>query len=103
MRVLVTARPQFPLPPEHVPALMDGFAAWRDRHRAKMETFYFFAGGGGGGAIANVADEAELNQMMLEWPLLPFSAMTYEPILDGDVALQQWRTMMQQMGSDRPG
>ena len=39
----------------------------------------FFAGGGGGGGILNVADEAELNQMMVEYPFGPYNQMTFRP------------------------
>jgi hypothetical protein len=99
MRVLITARPQFPVPPEQIGMLMQGFAAWRERHRSKMEAFYFFAGGGGGGGILNVADEAELNQMMLEWPFFQYSDLTYQPIIDGDVALQQWQAALAALGA----
>jgi hypothetical protein len=35
MKVLVTARPQFPIPPEQMGALTEGFAAWRERYRSK--------------------------------------------------------------------
>lgn len=100
MRVLVIARPQFPLPPDQAVGLFQGFAAWRERYRDRMETFFFFAGGGGGGGILNVTDEAELNQIMLEWPLLTFSAVDYRPILDGDIALRQWQVLL---GGQAPG
>lgn len=103
MRILVIARPQFPIPPEQFPALMDGFAAWRERYRDKMEVFEFFAGGGGGFGIVSVRDEAELNQMMLEWPFTPFSDMELRPTLNGDVALQQWREALAAMGGGRNG
>lgn len=97
MRILVYARPRFPIPPEQLPAVMQGFADWRARHKDRMEVFEFFAGGGGGFGIVNVADEAALNQMMLEWPLLPFSDVEYRPIINGDVALQQWQSALAAM------
>ena len=33
MRVFVLVEPKFFAPPEVFPALMEGFAAWRDAHR----------------------------------------------------------------------
>jgi hypothetical protein len=47
--------------------------------------------------VVNVADEATLNQMMVEYPFTPFSEITVCPILEGDTALTQWRQVMQQM------
>jgi hypothetical protein len=85
MRVFVLVEPKFFASPEVFPALMDGFAAWRDAHRESMEAFEFFAGGGGGFRI------------MVEYPLTPYSELTVRPILDGDIALGQWREIMREM------
>ncbi|MCP6711750.1 hypothetical protein NL489_30835, partial [Klebsiella pneumoniae] len=71
--------------------MMEGFAAWRERHRGSMEVFEFFAGGGGGFGVLNVPDEAGLNRIMIEYPFLPYSSLEVRPILDGDTALRQWR------------
>lgn len=101
MKVLITARPQFPVPPEHLGALVGAFAAWREQYRSKMEVFYFFAGKDGGFGILNAADEAELSQIMLEWPFAPFSHVHVEPILDGDVGLKQLQAAVQAMASGR--
>src|SRR5215213_2025633 len=43
MRVFVLVEPKFFAPPEVFPVLMEGFAAWRDAHRERMEAFEFFA------------------------------------------------------------
>ena len=97
MRVFIMVTPQFPIPPEQFPALLEGFAAWRERYRGQMEAFEFFAGGGGGFGIVNVADERALTQMVLEYPFTIYSTMDVRPILDGDTALQLWREGMKQM------
>jgi hypothetical protein len=76
---------------------MQGFAAWRARYRAVMESFEFFAGGGGGFGIANISDEATLNQMMIEYPLALFSEQEIRPVIDGDKALAQWQAAMKAM------
>ena len=100
MRAMVLIRPQSPPPLDLLPTLFDGFAAWRARHRDSMESFEFFAGGGGGFGVVNVADEATLNQIMVEYPLLPFSEVEVHPLVDGDTALDQWRQTLQQMMGD---
>ena len=100
MRTVVIVRPQFPVPPDQLPTLFDGFADWRERYRDSMESFEFFAGGGGGFGVFNVPDEATLNQIMVEYPLLPFSEVEVHPLVDGDTALDQWRQTLQQMMGD---
>ena len=97
MRVLLMTKAQHIIPPEATTSLFQGFAAWREKYKGQMEAFFFFAGVPGGGGILNVPDEATLNQIMLEWPLAPFSETTMTPILDGDAALQQYITAMQTM------
>jgi hypothetical protein len=97
MRVMVLVEPKFPVPPELLPAVLEGFGAWREQYRQSMETFEFFVGGGGGFGIINVPDEETLNRMMVANPLTPFSEISVRPILDGDVALGQWREVMRQM------
>jgi len=103
MRVFVLVEPKFFAPPEVFPTLMDGFAAWRDAHRERMEAFEFFAGGGGGFGIFNVPDEATLNRIMVQYPLTPYSELTVRPILDGDTALGQWREILGEMMGAGPG
>ena len=103
MRVLVLVEPRFPIPPEIFPALLDGFAAWREQYRNSMESFEFFARGGGGFGVINTPDEASLNRMMVEYPFTPFSQITVRPILDGDTALGQWREIIGQMMGGAPG
>ena len=97
MRVFILVEPKFFVPPDMFPDLLEGFANWRERYKDRMESFEFFAGGGGGFGVLNVADEATLNQIMIEYPFTPFSELTSHPILDGDTALNQWRQVMQQM------
>jgi hypothetical protein len=96
-RVLLITRNQHPLPQEAAMSLFQGFAAWRAKYKGQMEAFFFFAGAAGGGGILNVADEAALNQMMVEWPLSPFSTCEFTPIVDGDIALQQYIEAIQAM------
>jgi hypothetical protein len=97
MRAFVLVEPKFFIPPEILPTLLEGFVAWRDANRERMEAFEFFAGGGGGFGIFNVPDEATLNRIMVQNPLTPYSEITIRPILDGDSALGQWREIMSEV------
>lgn len=95
MRVLVISRPTFHVPPEQLGDILQAFAAWRERYRSMMESFEFFAGGGGGFGVINVANEAVLHQMMLEYPFGNTSELEIRPILDGDQALKQMLAIVQ--------
>ena len=54
MRFAVIVRPKFPIPPEQVGMVIEGFGQWREKYRGNLEVFEFFAGGGGGFGIAQV-------------------------------------------------
>ncbi len=98
MRVYISDRgTRFQPPLEQLPALWEQFAEWRERWRDKMEAFEFFADSNGGFAVANVADESELQQMMIEYPFTQFDEMEVHVIVDGDAALEQWRKGIEQM------
>ncbi|MBD0354329.1 MAG: hypothetical protein ICV58_04035 [Rubrobacteraceae bacterium] len=51
----------------------------------------------------DVADEATLNRIMVQYPFTPFSEVTIRSILDGDAALGQWREIMSEMMGAGPG
>jgi hypothetical protein len=91
MRVLVLDRgPKFPLPPEQFGPMLDAFAEWRERHRSKMESFEWFINAGGFGVV-EVADERELQTIMLEFPFAFTDDIEVHPIIDGDTALAATR------------
>jgi hypothetical protein len=94
MRAFVLVEPKFFTPPEIFPTLLEGFAAWREANRERMESFEFFAGGGGSFGIFKGHDEATLNRMMVQYPFFAYSEITVRSILDGDTALEQWREIM---------
>lgn len=92
MRFIIISRPKNMYPREELPGLLEHLAQWRERHRGKMELFEFFNGGGGGRGIVNVSDEAELYQIMLEFPFNPpIADVEIRPIMNGDKALAQAR------------
>ncbi len=98
MRVYIADRgTRFQPPQEQVPALWDEFAEWRNRWRNKMETFQFFTDGNGGFCIANLADETELQKMVIDYPFTQFDELEVRVIADGDASLKQWREALKQM------
>ena len=99
MRIFVMSQPRFPVPPEQLPALTQGFVAWREKYRSVTESFEFFAGNNGGFGVLNVPDEATLNQIMIEYPFGPFSELDIRPVIDGDKGLAQFQAALQAMAS----
>lgn len=75
MRFLVVTKQTTPLPPEMVPGLFAAMKAFSDRYTAsgKIEQSWSFAGLSGGGAILSVGSLEELDEIMAEFPLRPFS------------------------------
>jgi len=104
MRVCLLIEPgQVPPPPEMMPKIIAAFGHWREKWRAKMEVFDFWAGRPGGLGIANVANETELSQMMMEFPFGPFSHIDVRPIVNGDEALKRLGPTMAEMMSKMMG
>ncbi len=94
--IVVEAGPVGP-PPEAMMPTIEATKAWRDRWRPKMESFEFFAGRPGGWGVFNTADEAELSQVMMEFPFGPYSVISVHPTVNGDDALKRLTETMGQM------
>ena len=102
MRFVVITRLMSVVPPEQLPSIMERFAEWREQYRERTESFEFFAGGGGGFMVVNVPNEVELNQLMAEYPLIPYLEMDVRPLIDGDTGLEQWWQVMRRILGDSP-
>lgn len=93
MRVLVVATPAFPIPPDQLPAIVEGALQWSEQHRDELDQFGVFPGGGGFGVV-NVADETALNQLMLDMPFAPFSHHEVRAFVPGREGLRQLQTSL---------
>jgi hypothetical protein len=103
MRALILARQRTPAPMEYATMLAQGFKDWRQQHRDQLENFSWFTSGNGGCAIANVANETELFQMMVSWPLTPYSDVETHVLVDGDEALTFWADMIESSADGQQG
>jgi muconolactone delta-isomerase len=84
MRFVVTSTAQFPIPPEMAPRVMDAMIAWFNKYtqNGKLETGWSEAGRRGGGGILNVDSLEELDAILTELPIGPFSEIEVRPIVD---------------------
>jgi muconolactone delta-isomerase len=89
MRYLVVTKQTTPMPPEMVPALFAAMKAFSARYTAsgKIEQSWSFAGLSGGGAILDVASPEELDEIMAEFPLGPFSQIEIYGLVHLDKSL----------------
>lgn len=98
MRVLVVGTPKFQIPPDQLPGIVEGAIAWHERYLEKFESFGIFPGGGGFGVV-NVADEVELNQLIMEMPFSWFSHVDIRPAVEAEVGWQQLRQAVHAMAA----
>jgi muconolactone delta-isomerase len=91
MRFLVVANNRGPVPPDMAIGLFESFSAWLKKYTAnkKIEQAFGFAGEQGGGGILNVDSFDELNAIIAEWPLNPFSQIDVHPLMDLQTSIQQ--------------
>jgi hypothetical protein len=96
MKALVIARPQFQIPPEQAPMIVQGAIEWYERYKDRFAEFGTFPGGGGFGVV-EVDDTDELSKMIVEMPFSPFMDVTAELYVEGDKAFYQFQEAMQAM------
>lgn len=99
MRYLVTSKPRFQVPPEQAVRLMDALRQWSRKHQedGSLEQSWSNAGSAGGGGIVNVSSHDELDAIMIEFPLAPFSDIEVQPLADLDASLDRFKKRMEAM------
>jgi muconolactone delta-isomerase len=91
MRYLVVTISRYPIPPEMGVGLLDAMSKWAERYTAvgKIEQIWSFAGIRGGAGVMNVDSLEELDQIMTEFPLAPFSKVWIDGLVDLQQSLDQ--------------
>ena len=99
MRFLVIAKSKHLVPPDMMLGLLDAMIAWNNKYKqnGKMEAIWGTAGMPGGGGILNVNSLEELDAIMVEFPLGPFSETEVIPIVDLVESLQRAKQAAQAM------
>lgn len=90
MKFLITGKTSTPVPPEMAFGLFDAFSGWARKYTAnkKAEQIWGFAGLPAGGGVFNVESFDELDAIMSEWPLAPWSTIEIHPLVDVQTSIQ---------------
>ena len=97
MRFLVTSKPVRPIPPDVAPALIEAMTAWANRYteNGTLEVVWSLAGRSGGGGICNVDWLEDLDALMAEYPLGPFSDVDALRIVELQGSLARLKSVVQ--------
>ena len=95
MRFLITSKNKHLAPPELVPGLIDTTLAWAHKYQGKVEQIWAVAGQQAGGGVLNVESLEELDIILAELPLGPFSETEVYPLVDLESSLQHQKQMAQ--------
>ncbi len=96
MRFLVAGKNKYPMPPEIGPGVVDATIAWAKKYIAngKLEQLWGLAGMSAGGGIANVNSADELDAIMTEFPLGPFTELKIHALVDLVGSLEKLKQAM---------
>ena len=97
MRFLVISTPKHQVPVEQVPGLLAAEREWYDRNREYLEEYGWFADKGGFGLV-DVPDLETLSRVNKEHPFADNSETQIRGVIDADVAVQQVRALLEQLG-----
>ncbi len=99
MRFLVVSKAKQPPPPEMAMGLTEAMEGWVSRHTAsgKMEQVWGIAGVRAGGGILKVDSLEEVDAIMAEFPLGPFSDVEIYGLVDLETTLKNTKQAIQAM------
>jgi len=103
MRYLIISKNKHLTPPEVVPGLIDATLAWARKYQGKIEQLWAVAGQKAGGGIANVESLEELDIILTEFPLGPFSETEVYPLVDLESSLQRQKQTAQALAAGGRG
>jgi muconolactone delta-isomerase len=98
VRFLIISKNKYIAPPEVLSDLIDGTLAWTRKYQAQIKEIWSFAGQQAGAAIANVKSPEELDTMLAELPIRPFSETEVYPLVDLDASLRHQKESLHAMG-----
>jgi muconolactone delta-isomerase len=98
MKFLVIVKNKYLATPDVLPSLIDGSLAWAHKYQKQLKEIWSFAGQQGGGGIAEVGSFEELDAILAELPMGPFSETEVYPLVDLEASLRRQKESLQAMG-----
>ncbi len=89
MKFLVESNPKHQVPPEVMIGVIDAMKMWLQRYRDNVQDTWGFAGEHGGGGILIVESLEELDIIMTEFPMAPFSETKVRGLVNLEPSLER--------------
>jgi muconolactone delta-isomerase len=99
MKFLIVSNSKHLVPPEVMTGVIDATRSWLQKYTEKIEQAWGFAGTQGGGGIINVESLEELDVIMTEFPMGPFSETQVRGLVDLEPSLERLQIALQTMSS----
>ncbi len=99
MRFLIVQKTQHPMPPEAALPLMKAMHEWLKRYRqdGTIEQTWNFMGQAAGGGIMSAESHEELDDILAENPLRPYSTVEVYPLTDIDRSFEKQIQVIEHM------
>ena len=99
MPFLVVQKTHHTMPPEAALPLMKAMHEWLKRYRqnGKIEQTWNFAGQAAGGGIISVESHEELDDILAENPIRPFTSVDVYPLTDIDRSFEKQIQVIEHM------
>jgi len=98
MKFLIIVKNKHMAPPEMLPSLIEGTLEWARKYQKQVPEIWSFAGQQAGAGIGNVESLEELDTILAEMPMGPFSETEVYPLVDLDVSLQRQKQYLHAIG-----
>ena len=97
MKFLVVSKSKHLVPPEVMIGVIDAMKSWLQKYKEKIEQSWGFADTQGGGGILNVESLEELNLILTEFPMGPFSELQVHGLVALEPSLERLQIALQAM------
>jgi muconolactone delta-isomerase len=99
MKFLMVSKSKHLVPPELMTDVIGGMKSWLQKYKGKIEQSWGFADTQGGGGILNVESLEELDLILTEFPMGPFSELDVHGLVALEPSLERLQIALQSMSS----
>jgi muconolactone delta-isomerase len=99
MKFLIVSKSKHLVPPEVMTGAIDAMKSWLQKYKEKIEQSWGFADTQGGGGILDVESLEELDLILTEFPMGPFSELHVHGLVALEPSLERLQIALQSMSS----